>query len=134
MGFSSGIFATCCCQQFLNINNTNVSFTGGIAKYANRWVFLLLTFDILTSRCCCYPLPNTIPNGQIINLGTNFADTLLCLSFRTPKNNKFSICSKWKIDYFYTPQNLCSNIGTPKTINFPFGTNGKLNGFRCPNT
>ena len=21
---------------------------------------------------------------------------------------------------------MCSNIGTPKTINFPFGTNGKL--------
>ena len=21
---------------------------------------------------------------------------------------------------------MCSNIGTPKTINFPFGTNGKI--------
>ena len=26
--------------------------------------------------------------------------TLMCLSIGTPKNNKFSICSKWKIHYF----------------------------------
>ena len=26
--------------------------------------------------------------------------TLMCLSIGTPKNNKFSICSKWKIRYF----------------------------------
>ena len=24
----------------------------------------------------------------------------MCLSIGTPKNNKFSICSKWKINYF----------------------------------
>ena len=28
------------------------------------------------------------------------AITLMCLSIGTPKNNKFSICSKWKIHYF----------------------------------
>ena len=46
--------------------------------------------------------------------------TLFCLSLGTPKNNKFSICSKWKIDYFYMPRNLSTlqpnsnvlNIGT----------------------
>ena len=27
----------------------------------------------------------------------------------------------------------CLNIGTPKTINFPFVPNGKLMIFRCPN-
>ena len=27
----------------------------------------------------------------------------------------------------------CLNIGTPKTINFPFVANGKLMIFRCPN-
>ena len=27
----------------------------------------------------------------------------------------------------------CINIGTPKTINFPFVPNGKLMIFRCPN-
>ena len=32
-------------------------------------------------------------------------DTLMCLSIGTPKNNKFSICSKWKIDYFKLSQN-----------------------------
>ena len=26
--------------------------------------------------------------------------TLMCVSIGTPKNNKFSICSKWKIHYF----------------------------------
>ena len=33
-----------------------------------------------------------------------------------------------------TPFTLkCLNIGTPKTVNFPFVSNGKLMGFRCPN-
>ena len=32
--------------------------------------------------------------------------TLMCLSIGTPKNNKFSICSKWKIHYFQVSQNL----------------------------
>ena len=60
--------------------------------------------------------------------------TLKCLSIGTPKNNKFSICSKWKIHYFKVSQNLgrvqphynVLDIGTPKNINFPFETNGKL--------
>ena len=26
--------------------------------------------------------------------------TIMCLSIGTPKDNKFSICSKWKIYYF----------------------------------
>ena len=32
------------------------------------------------------------------------------------------------LNYFYMSQNLGNvlNIGTPKSINFPFGTNGKL--------
>ena len=32
--------------------------------------------------------------------------TLKCLSIGTPKNNKFSICPKWKIHYFQVSQNL----------------------------
>ena len=32
--------------------------------------------------------------------------TLMCLSIGTPKNNEFSICSKWKIHYFQVSQNL----------------------------
>ena len=32
--------------------------------------------------------------------------TLMCLSIGTPKNNKFSICSKWKIHHFQVSQNL----------------------------
>ena len=30
----------------------------------------------------------------------------MCLSIGTPKNNKFSICSKWKIHYFQVFQIL----------------------------
>ena len=67
------------------------------------------------------------------NEGSEQRLTLLCLSFGTHKNDKFSICSKWKI-IFICPEIwvhygliiMCSNIGTLKTINFPFGTNGKL--------
>ena len=32
-------------------------------------------------------------------------NTLMCLSIGTPKNNKFSICPKWKIHYFQVSQN-----------------------------
>ena len=32
--------------------------------------------------------------------------TLMCLSIGTPKNNKLSICPKWKIHYFQMSQNL----------------------------
>ena len=60
--------------------------------------------------------------------------TVKCLSSGTPKYNKIFICSKCKVDYFRCPKIwahysliiMYSNIGTPKTINFPFGTNGKL--------
>ena len=61
-------------------------------------------------------------------------NTIMWLSIWTPKNNKFSICLKWKIHYFRCPNNLalysliimCWNIGTPKNHRFPFGTNGKV--------
>ena len=33
-------------------------------------------------------------------------DYLMCLSIGTPKNNKFSICPKWKIHSFQVSQNL----------------------------
>ena len=60
--------------------------------------------------------------------------TLMCLSIGTPKNNKFSICSKWKIYYFWCPKIwahysliiMCLNIGTPNNLHFPLGTNGKV--------
>ena len=32
--------------------------------------------------------------------------TIMRLNIGTPKNNKFSICSKWKIYYFLVSQNL----------------------------
>ena len=64
----------------------------------------------------------------------------MCLSIGTPTNNKFSICSKWKIHYFQVSQNLgrvglitmCLNIGTTKNINSSFETNGKLMALGVP--
>ena len=59
----------------------------------------------------------------------------MCFSIGTPKNNKFSICSKWKIYYFQVSQIqadysliiMCSNIGTHNNHHFfLFGTNGKV--------
>ena len=41
--------------------------------------------------------------SQIYN---SYSNTLKCLSIGTPKNNKFSICPKWKIHYFQVSQNL----------------------------
>ena len=65
----------------------------------------------------------------------------MCLSIGTPKNNKFSICSKWKIHYFEVSQNI--GIVQPHydvieywdiviTMNFPFETNGKLMALGVP--
>ena len=57
--------------------------------------------------------------------GGSEKSTLMCLSIGTPNNNKFSICPKWKIQYFQVSQNLgsvqphyiiimCLNVWTPK--------------------
>ena len=35
-----------------------------------------------------------------------FVGTVMCLSIGTPRNNRFSICSKWKIYNFQVSQNL----------------------------
>ena len=66
--------------------------------------------------------------------------TVMCLSTGTPKSNKFSVCPKWKIYYFYVSQNLGTLqpnnnvpiLGHLETIHFPFGTNGKLNVLGVP--
>ena len=54
--------------------------------------------------------------------------TVMCLSIGTPKNNKFSICSKRcpKIWANYSLIIMCSNIGTLNNHHFPFGTNGEV--------
>ena len=44
-------------------------------------------------------------NNHFTTLYRNKVSTLMCLSIGTPKNNKFSICSKWKIYYFKVSQN-----------------------------
>ena len=44
---------------------------------------------------------NTSYNNLLLIMGQI---TVKCLSIGTPKNNKFSICSKWKINYFRCPK------------------------------
>ena len=39
-------------------------------------------------------------NFNLMNLAKVKATTLVHYSIGTPKNNEFSICSKWKINYF----------------------------------
>ena len=57
---------------------------------------------------------------------------LMCLSIGTPKNfplvpnGKFIIFRCPKIWANYSLIIMCSNLGTPKTHRFPFGTNGKV--------
>ena len=38
-----------------------------------------------------------------------------------------------KVEFFSECTLKCLSIGTPKIINFPFVSNGKLMVFRCPN-
>ena len=61
-------------------------------------------------------------------------NTIMCLSIGTPKNNSFSICSKWKINCFRCPKMWahysllirCLNIGFPRNYHFAFEINGKV--------
>ena len=48
-------------------------------------------------------------------------------------NGKLIIFRCLKIWVHYSLIILCLNTGTSKTINFPFGSNGKLMVLRCPN-
>ena len=58
----------------------------------------------------------------------------MCVSIGTPKNDKLSICSKWKINYFrclkilahYSLIIICLNIETLNNHHFTFGTTGKV--------
>ena len=58
----------------------------------------------------------------------------MCLSIGTPKSNELSIFPYRILIVFLYPKIyiynsliiMFINIGTPKNINFPFGTNGKL--------
>ena len=49
----------------------------------------------------------------------------MCLNFGTPKTINFPFGTNGKFMVLDVPI-LKQNIGTPKTINFPFGTNGKF--------
>ena len=49
-------------------------------------------------------VPRRVKCQYVVNM--SITCTLMCLSIGTPKNIKFSICSKWKIHYFWVSQNL----------------------------
>ena len=38
------------------------------------------------------------------NIQAHCNEAVLCLNFRTPENNEFSIWNKWKISYFKVSQ------------------------------
>ena len=57
-------------------------------------------------------IPESPPNDSFIKIPDSFR-----FQIRWVFENKFEII-------FLTP--MCLNIGAPKTINFPFGTTGKL--------
>ena len=68
------------------------------------------------------------------------ATTIMCLSIGTPKKNKFSICSKWKINHFRCPKIwahysliiMWLNIGKSKNHHFLFGINATVVGLGAP--
>ena len=66
----------------------NLERTWKVREFENKWLWQLV------SRKFMYPVQEW--KGC----------TLKCLSIGTPKNNKFSICPKWKIYYFQVSQNL----------------------------
>ena len=67
-------------------------------------VFMLCTVFFYTSSCKGFHtlLELAWQNTPCLKM----TRTLKCLSIGTPKNNKFSICLKWKIHYFQVSQNL----------------------------
>ena len=86
---------------------------------------------------------NVMENTEMcLSIGTPKKINCHCLSIGIPKNNKFSICSKWKFNYFLCPKiwahyNLvimCLNIVIPKSLHFSFWDKWKSFGVRCPNT
>ena len=48
------------------------------------------------------------------------------MNFLFVPNVKFIIFRCPKIKTYYSLIKMCLYVGTPKNINFPFGTNGKL--------
>ena len=75
-----------------------------------------------------------IPHMPRSHSSSLVSNTLMCLNIGAPKNNKFSICTKWKLYFFrcpkiwanYSPIIMSSNIGTPNNHHFPFETDGKI--------
>ena len=70
-------------------------------KYLDRSFKMALDFrNYLKWKKNLCLITKEIWNGWIIIINHYYYYTLMCLSIGTPKNNKFSICSKWKIHYF----------------------------------
>ena len=57
----------------------------------------------------------------------------MCLNTGTPKNINFPFGTNGKLMTFDDPVLTCLNIGTPKNKNFSFWTKWKINDFRFPN-
>ena len=58
---------------------------------------------------------------------------LIAINFPFVSNVKLTIFRCPKIWAHYSLIIMCSNIGTPKIINFSIWDKWKINGIRCPN-
>ena len=56
--------------------------------------------DNLAPQIVCHFALQLMEGCNLFKVGMVIRLTLMCLSIGTPKNNKFSICSKWKIHNF----------------------------------
>ena len=85
-----------------------------VISWKNMPIFTEIILLLIRQNTIPMPLTIGIVFGHISDKGwqtgnwaiprppifVSFAITLMCLSIGTPKNNKFSICSKWKIHKF----------------------------------
>ena len=66
-------------------------------------VFIYVVYIMLCTKCCDTEALGFFGKDRILHSKVwfgSFLHTVICLSIGTPKNNTFSICSKWKINYF----------------------------------
>ena len=73
-------------------------------------ILLILAMALIYLKCLSIGTPKTInfpfvSSGKLMifrcpNIQAHYNEAVIYLNFGTPKNNKFSIWNKWKINYF----------------------------------
>ena len=80
----------CTDRMIMNFNYTTCSQKMAYSGISQKYSIVII----------CARIPSKLLIQKIMQL-----KDIMCLSIGTPKNNKFSICSKWKIYYFKMSQN-----------------------------